>query len=161
MISEFVLWKRNESGKWNKYNGIFPNTPASIAYQRAIRLIRNGWIPYAKKDKPGIHTPLQINADTADTSELENLINSDTVSIEAGKAFSEFYHDYSQRETAKRQAAIKAKLETIQGAIEFEPDLLSEIKQRAIRQAVEAYKAGKPIPPHLVNEVIRICTNRV
>jgi hypothetical protein len=153
MVTEFVLWKKNQNGKWIKYAGLFPFDPASLSYQRAIRLIRNGgWMPFSKKSVPGIHDPLDINQDSADISDIEKLVNSDILLIEAGKAFSDFCRCYNVREKKKKQSA--------QDLNKFESDLLPDIKQRALKQAIEAYRDNKPIPPHLVNEVIRICTTK-
>lgn len=161
VITEFVLWKQNQNGKWIKYNGVFPFDPASIAYQRAIRLIRNsGWLAFNKTGVPSKHEPLDINADNADLTELEKLISSDDLSIRAGKAFSEFYHDYSRKDNIKKQAALKAKIEATEGIIEYEPLIIADAKNRALQQALEDYKNRKPIPHHLVNQVIQLCNSR-
>jgi hypothetical protein len=153
VITEFILWKKNQTGKWIKYAGVFPFDPASLSYQRAIRLIRNGgWMPFSKKSVPGIHDPLDINQDSADISGIEKLINSDVSLIEAGKAFSDFCRCYNVREKKKKQSA--------QDLIEFENNLLSEIRKRALEQAIADYRDNKPIPPHLVNEVVKICTKK-
>ncbi|QLF85067.1 hypothetical protein [Nostoc phage YongM] len=136
-LTSFRLWKKNDSGKWIHYNSIFDYADkSSLEYMSACKLIQRGWTPYAIAGKPGITTPL--NLELVDTRTLdEYLKEKDPMSFVAGECIKEFLNKPSRK--------------YIEVSSPPESKIVADL---ALQKAIEDYKNGKYVLPHLLKKVL-------
>ncbi|AND75663.1 hypothetical protein [Nostoc phage A1] len=134
-LTSFKLWK-NINGKWCFYNAIFDHSDkSSLSYMSACKLINRGWTPYPIAGKPGITSPL--NLELVDTKPLdEYLKEKDPVSFVAGECIKEFLNKPVRKYTDV-----------------FTPES-TNVADLALQKAIEDYKNGKYVLPHLLKKVL-------
>lgn len=138
-VNDFRLWKND--GKWYFYSTVFSlENKQSLSYQNALRLIDRGWIPYQASQHPETGYPLKLEGSY---EELENIINQDTNLILAGKFASEFINRTPEEK--------KKKQELHQDDVSF----LEDVEKKALAIAIERFKKGLSVPPHLAAKVIK------
>lgn len=140
-VNDFRLWK-NDGRKWYFYSTVFSlENKQSLSYQNALRLIDKGWIPYQANQHPETGYPLKLEGSY---EELENIINQDTNLILAGKFASEFINR-TPEEKKKKQEILH------QDDVKF----LEDVEKKALAIAIERFKKGLSVPPHLAAKVIQ------
>ncbi|AND75568.1 hypothetical protein [Nostoc phage N1] len=136
----FKLWKKNDKGKWIFYNAVFDYADITdLNYQSACRLIKkSGWIPYAIAAIPEKHQPIQLPS--SDYQALESHLKEiDPVSQIVGDAVKKFLNKPKVKKT-----------ET--------PGINKKAYDLALERAIQAYKHGEWVSPHLLPKVISMVT---
>ncbi|QVQ57106.1 hypothetical protein ELBI_101 [Anabaena phage Elbi] len=144
-LTSFRLWKQSENGKWHSYNAVFDYADKdSLGYMSACRLMSRGWTPYAIAAKPGMtFKPLEL--ELVDTSPLDDYLREkDPVSYIAGQCIRE----YLQKPRSNENQMISVNTPESKKASDL-----------ALEKAIQDYKAGKYVLPHLLKKVLENVNN--
>lgn len=134
----FKLWK-HDGKKWYTYNAVFDSGEKdSLQYLRACRMVDKGWIPFAIAAKPDRHQPLEL--EMVDTGKLDSILTElDPLGKQAGEAIKEFMN--SPRKHVEPPESLN-------------PIVEKKVYDLALEKAIQAYKNGSWVSPHLLPKVI-------